>query len=444
MPYTTTTLGQALTGLSAKLYDSTNQQWTTTELTTYIVEALRTWNSLTSFWRKEFAFPLALGVWWYDLFALPNSPALLSVTDTDLIKQIEYHLLEPLTSGYPLTWTGSSQFAVSDILGALQGRRDEVLSDTSSVITRGTVNAPFQLRISLSDNVIDVRRVAWLPGAGFGYSPTALIPSDDDELDSFDAGWNLAGPLPPSSFRRSTQPPLTLDVDRIPPVPGNYEILSVNSAGSLSAAAPSLLGLPDDWIWVLKMGALSDLFSRSGLAQDPLRAEYAEKRYQEGLNLLKSAPLLLGLKLNGVSMIPDSVRNGDDFDAGWQALAAGTPGVCYLAGMNLLGFPLPDSGTAYSIVATVVQNAPVPVLVGDFIQLGPEDLDAVLDYAQHLAMLKVGGAEFESTLPLYQGFLGQASTYNKKLVTLGSFQRPIYEVSQLEVERNPVMEGQGV
>jgi hypothetical protein len=86
----------------------------------------------------------------------------------------------------------------------------------------------------------------------------------------------------------------------------------------------------------------------------------------------------------------------------------------------------------------VVENAPVPVNDGDFVQVSKDDLEAILDYAQHMAALKMGGTEFISTIPLVQRFHKQALVYNHKLNELGEFTKPTYELSQLQAEANPV------
>ncbi len=424
----------AVSDLADKLYDPTYQFWTAEELATYLVEALRTWNALTSFWRTDMVFPTVAGVWWYDLPAQAGSLRTYNVTDNDLLTQIEYHLLEPLTTVYPLAWTGSTQFGLADILGAIQNKRDETLSVTGCTVTRNLLPADLVRRIPLPDTMIDIRRVAWLPVTG---QPVALVPSDPWDKDSFDSDWLAAGAEPPSAFLRSAEPPLAFDVDRIPPVPGEYEVLSVDAGPVLSINSATLLGIPDDWSWVIKFGALADLLNREANSKDSLRAEYCDSRFKEGLMLLAGASALLALRANNLPLSVDSVRNGDDFNANWQALAPGSPQAGYIAGLNLLCVSPQPSGL-FSLTATVVQNAPLPALPTDTIQLGRDDYGAVLDYAQHLAAFKMGGAEFAATLPLYQGFVKRAMLYNSKLSELGIFQRPMYEISQLERERNPV------
>lgn len=437
MAYTYATLSQAISALAARLYDSGNQFWTVAELTSYITESLRTWNSLTSFWRAEMVFDLAEDVWWYDLTQQVGTLRPYTVTDGDLIAEIEHHLLEPSTAAYPLTWTGSAQFSLDDILEAIQRRRDEALSTTGCTLTRSTVPATFVTRTALPDSTIDIRRIAWLPVPDQGYGAMSIQQSDDWAQEAFDYGYTTAPQRQPSTYRQSTQPPLSFDVDAIPPVAGEYEVLTVNAGPALSTAAATLLGVPDDWSWVIKWGALIDLLNRESNAKDEMRAAYCEQRYREGLGLMNQASALLAMRLNNIPIGVGSVSSSDDFDPTWQAQLPGTPDTCHTAGINLIAFgPQPDDGD-YSATASVVQNAPVPVAQTDYIQCGKDDYDVILDYAQHLAAFKLGGAEFAATVPLYQRFIKRGALYNSKLAALGQFQPQLYATSQFEEERNP-------
>lgn len=438
MPYSYLSLAQARAQLAAKLYDtSANLFWSDAEKTRYIVEALRTWNSLTSIWRKDFTFNTGVNITWYDLTAQVNSLRPFTLTDNDLTQIIEYHLLEPQTSAYPLVWTGSAQFAITDILGAIQRRRDEVLSITGCTITQSLVPATLG-RIFMPDTVIDIRRVAWIPVSNpTGFVNTPLWGDDQWSLQSFDRTYTTDPQGVPSSYRRSTEPPLSFDVDILPAIPGQYDVLSVNAGPALSTIESTLLGIPDDFTWIIKWGALADLLGRESNAKDLLRAQYCDMRYMQGLSALLNSPAVLYGRLNGVPLDIDSVQNTDDFRPGWQSETLGQPDLMMTAGLNLVGFAPTPNSVLYGVVVMVVQNAPVPVFDTDLVQVGRDDLEGVLDYAQHLASFKMGGQEFMSTIPLLDGFHKRCMLLNSKLAELGEFQKPTYELSQLQSETNP-------
>lgn len=463
--YTYATLTQAINDLAARLSAQTGNPllafWTAAELTAYLVEALQTWNAYTSFWRADMVIPILRNQTWYDLPSQLNSPRPYTITDQTLLQQIEYHLLEPLSTVYPLVWSGSKQYELGSILGAIQRRRDQVLSSTDCTITPIYVNQPFVQRVPLPENVIDIRRVLWIPNSYDGTSlyamfnwidytvvwqtmpnnrmlNTVLFSSDDYSDESFSVGDTTAPQQPPTTYKQSAQPPINFDTDYIPPITGLYECLTVNSGPALSVTAPTLMGVPDDWAWTIKWGALADLFGREINAKDALRQEYCEKRFSDSLKLMFETPAVLAALINNIPVYSDSVRNGDDYDVWWQAKTGPTERT-YIPGLNLVGVaPIPDLDGAYSMTLRVVRNAPLPVLGTDTIQLSPDDYDAILSEAQHLACLKMGGAEFIATIALHQVFLERAALYNQKLKELGQFEKTQAELSQLEQERNPV------
>lgn len=447
MAYSYANLSDAQADLGRRLYDTTSQFWNNTEKTVYIQESLSTWNALTSFWRDSQTFTLSANNAnvWYDLTTVAGSLRPMNTTDNAIMQSIEYTLLEPLTTTYPLTWTGSNQYTVADILDALTQRRDDLLGVSGCTLQRTLISAATNnTSTALGDTVIDIRRVAWLPtSANATYPNTPLRQSDDRELQDYQPGYLGANASVPGTWRISAQVPLTFSVDVLPAVSGNYETLVTYGGPVLSSAANNNIQIPNDWCWVLKFGALADLFSKEGLARDDLRAQYCEQRYQEGAMLLTDAPALLSAKVGNNTLEIDAVRNGDDFSPAWQNNASGVSNTIYTAGLNLIAFS-PASSSNASVVCQVVENALLPVNSTDNIQLGRDDYAAVIDYAQHLAMLKVGGAEFQATIPLYQEFLQRAALYNSKLNALATAARKMYESSQWNAEREPVYSrGQG-
>lgn len=472
----------AIVALNSRLFDYANQQWTQAELTGYLNEALRTWNAMSGFWRSEMVFPLLGNTWWYDLRTQPNSIIPYTVTQYDLITQIENHLLEPPTPG---AWTGSNQFTLNDLLIALQRRQDDVLGTTGCTISRALYNAAINIRTELPDNVIDIRRIAWLPtpltqpapsvptwqqsthwqdqpapwdaeapsiNVPSPYANKVLHQSDMWANQSFDSYYTTEPEAAPSTWMQNTEPPPSFDVDRVPPVTGAYEVLSVNSGGQWAQGINLPLAVPDDWAWVVKWGALFDLLSRESNAKDVLRAEYCRRRFEEGMALMEMMPTVLALRMNNVPLAVDSVRNGDDFNPAWQSPAGltwaeitetwasatftwnastGPVNSAYVTG-NLIAFNSISPGTSATV--SVTQNAPVG---GTYIQVARDCFDSIIDIAHHLAMFKAGGAEFAATIPLYQRAQRKAAQYNSKLKEMGFFSMPQLELSVREEQQRP-------
>jgi hypothetical protein len=439
--YSYLTQAQALQQLANRLFNPAMVFWTSAELVLYLNEALQTWNALTGYWRNDFTFPAQAGVTFYDMTdstQMPNTLRSLNVTDADLYEILEYHLLEPATGINP--WTGSKQFSAADFVGAVQRRRDEILSITGCTQTRSVVPAVAG-RIQLADNVIDVRRMAYLPSSLFpGQLPSVVWPDDTWAEQSFNRLYTLTPAGTPFTYLMSTQPPIAFDTDKPPAYAGQYELLTVNAGPALSVSTPSLLSIPDDWTHVLKWGALADLLSREWEGKDIPRAAYCEQRYRLGLAAMRAAPALLAIRDANVGLQIDSIRSADLYNTSWQALTPATPSLCFHSGLNLIALaPQPNATIAALMMATVVENAPLPTAPTDFVQVGRDELSAIVDYAQHLAAFKQGGAEFTQSIPLFQRFLKQCAIYNAKLSELGEYTSMLEGVSQMEASDNPVM-----
>jgi hypothetical protein len=343
-PYSYISFIQMRQQLAQRLYDPTETFWNDAELGQYCIEALRTWNALANYWREDFNFSPVPGTVWYDIPSLANTLRPYTVTDAQLYPVMEYHLLEPATGVNP--WTGSLQFSAADFIAAVQRRRDEILSQTDCTLNVRLVPAVAG-RITLSDTVIDVRRMAYLPNPPG--VPFVLFPEDTWAEQSYNPRYlqtPAGAPGTPYAYLLSTQPPLSFDTDAPPSYAGNYELLTVEAGPALSASTPTTLLIPDDWTWVLKWGALADLLGRESVSGDPLRAQYCESRYQMGLKLMRSASALLSFRANNVPLQIDSVRDADLYNTTWQGQPPGPTTMAVHAGLNLVAMNPPGGELA--------------------------------------------------------------------------------------------------
>jgi hypothetical protein len=420
MPYTFIKLREARMALAERLYEGRKsmpepmQFQNHRELDTYIREALQTFNAVANFYREEFIFMTEPGEPWYDITTKFGSLRPLTTTDFQILNQIEYHLLEPLSEEYPLEWDGSLQFNLENILGSIQTGRDKTLSETGCTVNQSIIPAPPQ-RIFLDDSVMDIRRLCWLPNKSQKtYTPNVVLPSDLWATQSFQAGFPQREFGTPLIYRRTSEPPVSFDVDITPAVNGQYDLLTTNNAGRLVIEHPAILPIPNDWCWVAKYAALSQLFGRESLAKDQLREDYCDKRWKQGTSMMQTAPAILAARINNVPVIVDSMSNGDFYFANWQGKKHGRPRYIFYSGLNMIALaPIPDA--VYSVTVPVVRNMPLPYDDDDFLQIGRDDYFPVLDLAQHIGMLKVGGAEFSITFPLLANFLRHCGLYNSKL-----------------------------
>jgi hypothetical protein len=435
--------------LAGRLADPSKTFWTDAEIGIYLQEALRTWNALTEQWNANFSFLTSGGggygvggygqggygsgggaVTWYDISQLSNSPRARTLHDSDLYTIMEYHLLEPPTGAM---WTGTSQFSIADLQGALQRRRDEVIQVAGCNLAQlpplaSTYN---QRRTFFPDSTLEPMRMRFVPDSTAG--PITLCREDTLQFDAFEPGY-LQSPALPSSWSVITEPPLAFDVDTAPGVTGNYDVISLQAGPTFQPPFATLLGIPDDFAWVAKMGALSDLLGRESEATDRLRADYYAQRYADGLKLIKESNWLVSATINGLPCDTPSLKDFDAFSPEWELNAAAWSTLVQ-AGVDFVA-PCPV-GIVSSVGMVLVGNAPIPVLDSDYVQVSRDVWDAVLSYAQFLAVQKMGGAEFTSAMELEKQFFEAAKATNKRLANMGIFSDVVHSVGKKQDVSQP-------
>ena len=434
MPYTHTTLNQFRAELANRLSDPDEIFWTLDELNEYILESLRVFGSLTGFWRDQASFVTTAGVAFYDITSINAAFTTLlgySLTDQSLLTTIQNHFLEPPSSD---SWAGTDQFNLQDIQDALQGQRNKFLAETGIRVTRFS-QAAVGPREDLPDTVIDVRRLVW--NRDSDSLNFHLWREDEWNITAFDQAWP-AGADPPIAYSTTVAPPITLQL--LPPasVAGTLDFITVDSGADLDLEAGVVLGIPDDLAWAIKWGAMAELLSKSGQARDQ-RAQYCDERYKAGVQVARAYPQIMQAQIGGTPILVDSLNNLDSFKVNWQDETPGTPDIIAVAGPNLVALsPVPDG--AHTVLLDVARKTDVPVDGSDFIQLGREDKDGVINYAQHLAMFKIGGQEFDLTQWQATDFLQQAVLRNRLMAaeTAGSIAN-MFAISQREGMDRPRM-----
>lgn len=419
MAYSHTTWGQLQTALSQRLGDNTNQFWLLPEIILYLTESLRTFGLLSAFWRERGTIPSVASTAFYNINSLltTGSELLLSptVTDRDIIQQIQYAMLESASS--QTSWSGTEMFTYADVANAVQNRLNQFLSDTGVVVNRSLVNviSPPSGRQPLAQSVIDVRRAAWIGASPENYY-TTLWREDERMLTAANQDWSIT-PNTPVNYSVMAPPPLQLQLAPSPISSGQLELLTVDSTTLDPANSATVLGIPDDLTPAIKWGALADLLGIDGIASDPVRAAFCESRYRQYVQLARMLPVVLHAEINGIPLIPCTLAEEDAANPQWQNITASPSNPVQdliLAAPNLVALSaVPD--TVYSMTMDVVRRTPIPASDVTPVQVGREQLDMILDYAEHLAMFKVGGAEWRATERQANNFLLQSITYNQRL-----------------------------
>lgn len=397
--------------LGQRLSDTNGTLWSDAERGFYVQQALRTFNSLVWLWRTDFTYNT--GDVWNSLALLPGSPRQRTLTDTYCYQLLEYMLLEPSSGG---TWSGTNQFSISDLSQALQRRRDEMIkvSNCNQSLLTSVAAAPNTRLTVFPDTVIDIARGRFLPSVTG--SPNTLYRDDTIAQEFYEAPLYELTPGTPQTFSLSSEQPISWAVDIPPSQPGTYEAVVLNSGTAFNPPASTLLGIPDDFVWVLIWGALADLLGRESEATDRARSAYALRRYQDGLKLMLKTPWIELAKVNGAAVSIDSIYAADRYMPEWDSSPM-TFGPCVVVGgIDFLAAP-----TNAGIGVTCLGNAPVPVLDADYVQVSRDNWDLVLDLAQVYSMFKLGGLEFQQTLQVEARAVQAAAAENVRLKSMGCF-----------------------
>ena len=418
MPFTHTRWGDLQVALAARLDDPNNVFWSQAENFRYLTEALRAWNAYAQYFRERDAFPITTpvaGSFFFNVLQLPKLAP--TVTDQELILEIQNCLIEPENA---TAWTGSEQFTYQLIADTITRRRNQFLLETGMVISQsGDVPAvpPSAGRYLLDDKTIDVRRVAWRAILDDGVTPgdySFLWRTDEAALTNWFRGWNNPA-AEPSAYSVAASSPLTLQLAPPPNDEGFMNLLTIQTGPALDPAnGPTILGIPDDYCWIIKYGVLQDLLSGNSPVVDLTRADYCQARWDEGIALARISASILNVSINEMPVEVGPVEAQDAFNANWMNSTPGAPYAILSAGWNLFAaFPIPDG--VYGFSCDIIRNMPIPSGPANFVQIGREFIDTILDYSVHLASFKMGGQEFTSSHPNYESLVKMASQQNDKL-----------------------------
>ncbi len=400
---------ELVSSLAIRLSDPGKVFWSDAELQSYLIESLRTWQAYSATISTRGSFQTRPNVSVYDIFT--EIPTLApSVTDRQLIADIQHSLMEPV--GWDV-WRGTEQFTLEGVIQAIQRRRDRLLLESGVVLTASEVNSPSpgNGNLPLDGSVIDVRRAMWKDQDG---RYTLLWKADQFTMTAAAPGW-MQSPGVPSDFSTILQHPLVMQLSPPPADVGAVSLVTVNSLGSLTpATVATVLGIPDDLCWVVKFGALADLYVTDGPGEDKARARYCENRWKDGVQLARIYNLVrLGYQ-SGVPSFVDSLGEIDQARPSWVNELPGPPEAIGILGNLVAVLPTPDN-TPHSVSFDLTPKFPIPQMGSSWIQVGQEILDVIIDYAQHLAQIKVGASDLNDTMGLYENLVKVAAVTNDRL-----------------------------
>lgn len=132
------------------------------------------------------------------------------------------------------------------------------------------------------------------------------------------------------------------------------------------------------------------------------------------------------------TLAPSSFTEMDAGKPGWQSQTTTdggkiptTPQIWLPMSIDLIAIWPADSDGGHSLVINGISQTPELVDDSDFIDIGAEAFNALLNYALHALALKEGGERFAATLPLFKDFLKEAAEENDQLMTSSLFRQVI-------------------
>jgi hypothetical protein len=146
-------------------------------------------------------------------------------------------------------------------------------------------------------------------------------------------------------------------------MPGTYEAVVLQSGAAFNPPTATILGIPDDFAWVLEWGALAELLGRESEAIDNERAIYCQKMYQEGLQLMLKTPWIMLGKINGVAVSLDSIEDTDRYSPDFDSNSTGFGPVIVIGGIDFLGGPVRQCQRLIPTLSSVQKPISIPYLI---------------------------------------------------------------------------------
>jgi len=198
------------------------------------------------------------------------------VTDQQVMELVQYALVEPPDGGQ--SWP-SGLWTRDEVINALNTRMRQYLRDTQAIVTRVSIPTV------ATTNPINVP-IDWIATLGAVWVITAsgqripLSTADAFEADLALPTWEASGGTP-LVILDGDDGTLTVRLAPVPDANGTLELLYV----ALPTAANGngvTLSIPDEALDGIRYGALADLLGKVGRGTDPMRAQYAQERFEQG------------------------------------------------------------------------------------------------------------------------------------------------------------------
>ena len=198
----------------------------------------------------------------------------MAISDQQILEELQYAVHEPPDLG--ATWP-CDLWTRAEVVGYLNQRQNRFLKETHLLVSSATI------AVTAGETEIDLP-ADWIRTAGVAWSGDDGIVKEVPRADSFETdygtpAWHAAPQPSPELYSEFEGPTLTMGITPTT-VNGDLDVDYVAMAALFDPVTPGvLLTLPDDWVYVVKYGALAEMFGKDGRANDPTRAEYCEMRF---------------------------------------------------------------------------------------------------------------------------------------------------------------------
>lgn len=410
MPFQSTTLAEFTQQISSLMGDPLAIYWPAEQVTYAIWEGLRVWGSMTAYWRQRGAFqqnPRTTSPY-YDLSQVLPAIRTRSFPMWQLVQDLQYALLEPPSPDGTIAGSQMTQQITLDaLLESIRKARNRFVWDTRLPLTVHANFAgagPGNDLVTYPGSTVFIHKLYWQDT--FSGVWTALQREDQWSIDRNVPWWTL-NPQVPNVYSESDVSPLTLQLVPPPQNTGKLEAVTVDTQFVDALNPVATLGIPDEWVYAVKYAALAHLLSAENQMRDETRAQYAEQRYQQALEFAGDFPYITGVRAANVPLPMDTLSQLDYASPYWRNYT-GYPESCATL-YDILVFNPGMAPQPNGISVDAVMPAPLPQAPTDYIQLGEEDMDHLTQYVTHILRFKCGGAEFTSSMGVYDAFMDAAS-----------------------------------
>lgn len=399
------------------LGENTSAYWPDGEINITINEALLTFGGLSGFWKENIQISTEENKRIYDIFEDPTSiltkPTL---TFQNIIDWLNRDLIESISDVTPT----SSLFTLTDLLKLIASKYNAFQLETSLVISQSELDVLAENNlVILGDSIVEIVRLVYSYNDGID-KEVVLKRADEQELAYFNADILIEQDTP-EYYSTVYGQPNEIKLYPIPQLTGKLKLISVNGiSGETELTTDLIINLPNNLVPYLRYGVEQHIFSKDGLLNDPARAEYCKKRWEEGLAIGRVYTSILTTKANGIAIATDTLTNLDNFvENNELEQTDAPPSILGLAGFNIFEIDTLPSAVVNSILLMIQQNAPLPINDIDKINIDQSYIECMANYVVHLLQFKSGIADIAATASYLTNFQKLALNFNKRLQLRG-------------------------